>query len=162
MFHFHSQLHQHLRHRTGDRPYACRVCDRRFQLEHSHAKHMTTQSDPRSCRCTECKCLAHIDYLKARMRVYTGEKPYRCTCTATGASATRRVCATTWHCTASRLETMDGRCCALTAADRYQTRLYCAHTSTRTATAVSGGIAAVSVRQLQQALCTSGQSKRFY
>lgn len=64
---------------SGDKPFKCAQCGKRFSSEERHKKHTEMHDVARKHQCTTCpKLFAHKTDLKRHLCVHTGRRPFKC------------------------------------------------------------------------------------
>ncbi|RMB95981.1 hypothetical protein DUI87_27567 [Hirundo rustica rustica] len=69
----------HQKFHTGERPYECPKCQKRFQTSSNLLKHQRIHTEERPFHCPDCrKGFKHNSNLIRHRRIHTGERPYEC------------------------------------------------------------------------------------
>ncbi|KAM9316323.1 uncharacterized protein PAF06_007325 [Gastrophryne carolinensis] len=74
-----TQLKEHQRTHSGERPYHCLKCPKSFSRSTQLKDHQRTHTGERPYQCTECgKSFTHSSNLIHHRRTHSGEKPHKC------------------------------------------------------------------------------------
>ncbi|PSN34651.1 Zinc finger protein 235 [Blattella germanica] len=63
---------------SGDRPFACDVCDIHYEKKSKFNIHMLTHTGNIAFSCAVCGKLSQKSALERHMNVHTGEHPFSC------------------------------------------------------------------------------------
>ena len=73
-----SYLEEHMTFHTGERPYKCSFCDKKFRVKFSHTVHERGHKGELP-QCKVCgRRFKRRRYLERHMTIHTGERPYKC------------------------------------------------------------------------------------
>lgn len=74
-----ANLSKHKLIHANKRPFVCNICGQTYRQSYDLKRHMTTHSEEKAFRCNQCeKSFARKTYLQRHMLTHTGEKKFQC------------------------------------------------------------------------------------
>ncbi|XP_045061944.1 protein krueppel [Coregonus clupeaformis] len=75
-----TEMESHQRMHTGEKPFGCHLCEKRFSHQHHLKRHQRVHTGEKPYSCPLCeKRFSHQHHLKTHLKVHTGERPFTCT-----------------------------------------------------------------------------------